>query len=396
MDRPFVGRPLVGGLHPQAAGRAPRRSAAGKTRRPSAPRAPRRHDHAARAISGCTTLLRLFFRLLRRHRRLRRAFVAVPVACALLVGAWVWLRDSSLVSVQRVQITGVHGPEAAAIDAALTGAARHMTTLDLHPAALRAAVAPFRVVRDVQATAAFPHALRIRVIEQLPVASLALAGGRTAVAADGVVLGPALDSSALPTVASAAGAVAAGHVRGAALLVALAVLGACPEQVAPAVSHLFSGSHGLTVAMRNGLEVYFGDGSRPHAKWSSLARVLADTSSAGASYIDVRLPERPAAGFPGGAPPATTPASAAAGSEPAQATPEAATAAIAASLAAALPAEARGGPAKASAPTPSYQQSPSTTPGEAAVAAPSEATSSAPAQSPAQSQAPAAAAAAGG
>ena len=49
--------------------------------------------------------------------------------------------------------------------------------------------------------------------------------------------------------------------------------------------------------MRNGLLVYFGDATRPHAKWLSLARVLADPSSAGATYIDVRVPERPAAGF---------------------------------------------------------------------------------------------------
>ena len=52
--------------------------------------------------------------------------------------------------------------------------------------------------------------------------------------------------------------------------------------------------------MRNGLLVYFGDAARPHAKWLSLARVLADPSSAGASYVDVRVPERPAAGFAGG------------------------------------------------------------------------------------------------
>ena len=61
---------------------------------------------------------------------------------------------------------------------------------------------------------------------------------------------------------------------------------------------------GLTLVLRRNLLVYFGDDSRPHAKWLSLARVLADPSSAGASYIDVRLPERPAAGFAPGAMPA--------------------------------------------------------------------------------------------
>ncbi len=48
--------------------------------------------------------------------------------------------------------------------------------------------------------------------------------------------------------------------------------------------------------MRGGLLLYFGDATRPHAKWLSAARVLADPSSAGATYVDVRAPERPAAG----------------------------------------------------------------------------------------------------
>jgi hypothetical protein len=68
--------------------------------------------------------------------------------------------------------------------------------------------------------------------------------------------------------------------------------------------HAFDGPMGLTLVLRRNLLAYFGDDSRPHAKWLSLARVLADPSSAGASYIDVRLPERPAAGFaPGAMPP---------------------------------------------------------------------------------------------
>jgi cell division protein FtsQ len=44
-----------------------------------------------------------------------------------------------------------------------------------------------------------------------------------------------------------------------------------------------------------------GSTERPRAKWAAAARVLSDSSSEGATYIDVRLPERPAAGgFPAG------------------------------------------------------------------------------------------------
>src|SRR5262245_9605700 len=42
-----------------------------------------------------------------RRPRLRAALVACLLAVAVLLGGWLWLRDSSLVSVQRVRISGV-------------------------------------------------------------------------------------------------------------------------------------------------------------------------------------------------------------------------------------------------------------------------------------------------
>jgi cell division septal protein FtsQ len=169
-------------------------------------------------------------------------------------------------------------------------------------AALRAAVAPYRVVRDLQVSTGFPHTLRIRVIEQPPVAALLVGGVRTAVAADGAVLGAALLARSLPLVRGSLGdPLNAGEVRTPAARAALAVLGAAPPTVLGWIARVFSARQGLTVAMRNGLLVYFGDATRPHAKWMSAARVLADPSSAGAWYVDVRLPDRPAAGLSSGA-----------------------------------------------------------------------------------------------
>ena len=224
------------------------------------------------------------------------ALVALPV----LGGGWLWLRQSSFVAVQRVQIAGVHGPDAAAIDAALVTAARHMSTLHVQPGVLRTAVAAFPVVREVRAKPRFPHGLEVEVLEQLPVAALIADGARTAVAADGVALGPALLSSSLPSVSGYFEPAAGQRVSGPNVLAALTVLGAAPAPLARLVLRVYTGPQGLTVAMRNGLLAYFGNATRPHAKWLSLARVLADSSSAGASYVDVRLPERPAAGFPAG------------------------------------------------------------------------------------------------
>ncbi len=235
-------------------------------------------------------------------------------------------------SVQRVQISGVHGSEAAAVRSALTDAARGMSTLDVHTGALLAAVAPLRVVREVRAVPRFPHGLRIEVVEQLPVAAVLAGGVRTAVAADGVVLGPALLSGSLPTVPGSADVAAGRRVNGADLLGALTVLGAAPAPLARLAERAFMGSHGLTVAMRNGLLVYFGDATRPHAKWLSLADVLADAGSVGASYVDVRLPSRPAAGFPAGVTPPSASAAGSAGAAGAQGSPESPVASLAAGL----------------------------------------------------------------
>jgi cell division protein FtsQ len=268
-----------------------------------------------------------------RHTRARNALLALLAAVPVLAGGWLWLRQSPFVAVRHVQIGGVHGPDAGAIDAALRSAAAHMSTLDVHSGVLREAVASYPVVREVWATPRFPHGLRIHVIEQLPVAALVVYGSRTAVAADGVVLGPGLLSSSLPSVTGYFQPPVGHAVSGPNVLASLAVMGAAPAPLAHLVTRLFTGAEGLTVAMRSGLLAYFGDDTRPHAKWYSLARVLADPSSKGASYVDVRLPGRPAAGFPAGvSPPDASASEAGAGGEVTSAS-EATVSSLAASLA---------------------------------------------------------------
>ncbi|HEY5045093.1 MAG TPA: cell division protein FtsQ/DivIB [Solirubrobacteraceae bacterium] len=347
------------------------------------------------AVGG---LARTSFRSIARHRRLRLVLLGLLVALPLLAGGRLLLRDSSLSSVERVRVSGVHGADARAIEAALAGAARHMSTLDVHPAALRAAVASFPVVRDVRAIPSFPHGLRIEVIEQLPVAALTVNGQRTAVAADGVVLGPALLSSSLPALNGYYEPLPGQHVQGPNLLAALTVLGAAPRPLARLATRVFTSAagQGLTVAMRGGLLVYFGDAARSHAKWTALARVLADPSSAGASYIDMRLPERPAAGFAPGTTPPESPTSTAAQST----TPESTVAALAAGLTAttgggsttaAAPATGAGSSATGESTTENKSPSPAgssaTTEAASTTAAPEAAAAPTPAESPGTSEA---------
>jgi cell division protein FtsQ len=260
-----------------------------------------------RPLTGAASRIRAGVAFVWQRQRLRIALLAVLIALPLLGGGWLLLRHSPLVSVEHVKISGVHGPRARALDMALSNAAKGMSTLDVHPAALMAAASSFHLVREVRAYPSFPHGLRIEVVEQLPVAALNVGGSRTALAADGVVLGPALLSSSLATVSASLEPALGRSVRGVNLLAVLSVLGAAPSPLAKLIERGYTGPKGLTLAMRGGLLVYFGDAVRPHAKWLSLERVLADSSSADASYIDVRVPARPAAGFPAGvSPPAAS------------------------------------------------------------------------------------------
>jgi cell division protein FtsQ len=313
MDRSFAGRLGIGSLTRPPARKKARPNRAGPTRKRASGRGARGGAGARPIDVAIAHLLRAFstlarglsggWALVRARRRLRIAVLATLIALPLLGGGWLWLRHSSLVAVQHVRVSGVHGSEAQAIEAALTGAAKRMSTLDVSTAKLRAAVASYPVVGDVRVHTSFPHGLSIEVIEQAPVATLTAGGVKTAVAADGVVLGEAHASSSLPTLTSEVQLSPGEHVRETALLGELTVLGAAPKALARAAERAYSGSKGLTLVMHSGLRVYFGDASRPHAKWASLARVLADPGSAGASYVDVRVPERPAAGFPAGVTP---------------------------------------------------------------------------------------------
>ncbi len=289
-----------------------------------------------RASSRSTALGRSALGALSDHRRLALALTA---ALALLAGGWLWLRHSSLVAVERVQISGIahDSPDARAIEAALARSSHGMSTLDVSTATLSDAVARFAIVRSLHARAIFPHGLRVQVVEQPPVAALEAGGSRTAVAADGVALGPGLLSASLPTVHASGAAAAilplAGRgVRGVMLRAQLAVLGAAPRVLARLITGCYSGPQGVTIVLAGRVRAYFGDATTPHAKWLSLARVLADPSSAGASYVDVRVPERPAAGFA----PGVAHAGAGSEAEPSSASDPTTAAALAAGLEAAV------------------------------------------------------------
>ena len=62
------------------------------------------------------------------------------------------------------------------------------------------------------------------------------------------------------------------------------------------MARLELGSKGWIAPLRDGPLLVFGDATRGAAKWAAAVAVLGDRRSAGATYVDLRLPERPAAG----------------------------------------------------------------------------------------------------
>jgi cell division protein FtsQ len=245
----------------------------------------------------------------RRHRSVWRGRcwpglrgLAALAVLALLGTGFARLRESSAVEVREVSITGLQGRAAPAIRAALVRAATDMTTLHVRMDELRRAVAPYPIVKDLKVSTDFPHRLEIRVVEYDAVAAVVLAGRRVPVAADGTLLRDERAPAGLPTVSVRAGSDGE-RLSDRRALGAVAVLGAAPRELRSVVGGIRWDAAGLHVELRPGPRLDFGGAGRPRAKWVAAARVLSDPRAAGASYLDLRVPERPLAGtFPDDAP----------------------------------------------------------------------------------------------
>jgi cell division protein FtsQ len=231
-----------------------------------------------------------------------RRFVLGAVAligAAGILGGFLWLRDSALVRVEHVRITGLTTRDAPAIRRTLRQAAARMTTLHYDVPALERAVEAFPAVQSVSVSADLPNTLRIRVREHRPVAALESGDGRrVAVASDGTLL-PRSRRGSLPAVkvdSIPRGTRLGGETPEERLVL---VLAGAPVQLRPLLERAYRAQDGVRVAMRTGPTLRFGAPARVAAKWAAVTRVLADPSSGGASLLDVRLPNRPAATFEG-------------------------------------------------------------------------------------------------
>jgi cell division protein FtsQ len=224
-----------------------------------------------------------------------RLVALVAVVASVLGAAWLWFRDSSFVRVEHVEVVGLSSSEAAEVRRALDTAARGMTTLHIDRGALDDAVAAYPSVAGLRVQADFPHGVSIEVTEREPIAEVDLAGDVVPVGAGGRLMRGVNPQRKLP-VLHATRLAPGGRLTDPGALAAVNVLAAAPEPLRRRVSRIWSGPKGLSLDLRRGPQLFFGSERRADAKWMSVARVLADPSSEGAVYLDVRVPERVAAG----------------------------------------------------------------------------------------------------
>jgi cell division protein FtsQ len=223
-----------------------------------------------------------------------RGFAVVTVIVGLLAGGWLWVRDSSFVRVDDVYVSGATTSDKGRIRSALERAARDMTTLHVREQALRDAVAPYPSVAGLRVDTDFPHGMRVEVREHRPVAAIEVDGNRTPVSGGGIVLTGVQADRTLPTIRR--DQVPAKHVDDDRTKAALAVAAAAPVPLLDRSERLSYGPDGLTIDLRDGPPLVFGTADDAVAKWAAAARVLAEPSAAGATYLDLRVPGRVAAG----------------------------------------------------------------------------------------------------
>jgi cell division protein FtsQ len=224
-----------------------------------------------------------------------RLLGAPLLAAGILLGAFLLMRDSGLVRVERVTVVGTSGPDAPRVRAALEESAREMTTLHVRMGALRDAVSSFPTVRALRVDRDLPHGLKVIVVGRPAVATLSSAGQKVPVAADGTLLrgSPVPDDVPILKVPAAP---AGPRLRDARAERALALVAAAPPAMRDHVARAFLGDQGLEADLRNGPSIIVGDAQRLRAKWVAAARVLGDPGARGARYVDVRVPERAVAG----------------------------------------------------------------------------------------------------
>lgn len=241
-------------------------------------------------------------RLPKLHKPSRlQLLIAALIVAILCACTWLLVRNSSLVAVETVEISGLEGYYDRAARKAVVAEAMQMTTMNFDEDRIRDAAAAFVNVEGVTVKTDLPHNVSIDFDVVRPVVVGKVNGRTVALSEDGEILAGAQGLSVLPTI-DVSGVIRGNRVTDGKALAATTVLGAAPDVLLRKVSKVRWGRSGLTLELEKGVLLYFGNAKYASTKWRDATTVLASPGTAGLSYIDLRAPGRPAVGGLGPAP----------------------------------------------------------------------------------------------
>ena len=228
----------------------------------------------------------------------RRSIALGLAVLAVALGGYLIARESSLFSIDRIEVRGGSRQVARQVHATLASlVGKPLVGLDGSAVLQRVDALPWVVSASYDRD--FPHTLRITVVPERPAAVLRRGPDSWLVSTRGRVM-ESLPATALPTLPriwisthtlvrigaelTAAGAATAAHAAG--------LAGAFGARVASV-----SATNGsLVFHLRSGLELLLGGGGDVKLKVAVASRLLAMLPS-GSTYLDVSIPGRPVSGY---------------------------------------------------------------------------------------------------
>jgi cell division septal protein FtsQ len=218
--------------------------------------------------------------------RLFIVFIAVLALCA--AGGWRALH-SSLFTVRDVQVRGVDGPNADAARQAAALAGQRYFSLDSDAAVQRIEALPW--VKSATVATSFPNRATISVTPRTPIGVWRVGAVNYLVDADGVVIGTADDSGALPVVDATDGnAVQIGdRIDPDPLVVAAQVDDFAGATLQQSVSRISYGRDtGVTVIAAHGVQIFLGDAAGLDHKLAVWQAIAQQTKAGGLHVLDLR------------------------------------------------------------------------------------------------------------
>jgi cell division septal protein FtsQ len=223
--------------------------------------------------------------------------VAIVVAVVAVFGAI--LIYSPLAHPRNLEINGVTGSSSDQINEALRTAGKSQSTFAVSESDLMKAVADYPEVAAVEVHSHPPFRLDLAVVMRPPVARVQIGGRTFVVAGDGTVLQRA-GAVSVPKIDASIDGVALRETRVTGGTGALRILAAAPEPLLDLARTIRAGHNGLEIEMERGPRLIFGNSTDAADKWAAAGAVLASGSATHGTYIDLRVPARPAVGGLGG------------------------------------------------------------------------------------------------